>query len=115
VVVADLVLSPEEGCAYDKMERLRDPSHVRVLSNIELGKLMASAELLDFRWDGYLFELDLDSLLQGSFPQSGDANAIREVFERDIGLNRLGIGVHRRDGEIWFAYPIAIVSARKSW
>jgi SAM-dependent methyltransferase len=113
VVVADIVLPPEEGRAYDSMERLRDPSHVRVLSNAELGNSMASAGLIDIRWDGYLFELDLDSLLKASFPQSGDASHVSDLIEHDIGMNRLGIGVHRRDGEIWFGYPIAIITARK--
>jgi SAM-dependent methyltransferase len=113
VVVADLVLPPEQARTYDSIERLRDPSHVRVLSNIELGNLMARVGLLEVRWAGYLFELDLNALLQGSFPQSGDANRVRDLFEQDVGVNRLGIGVHRHKGEIQFAYPIAIAAGRK--
>jgi ubiquinone/menaquinone biosynthesis C-methylase UbiE len=113
VVVVDLVLPPENGDAYDSMERLRDTSHVRVLSNVEMGGLMARVGLLDVRWAGYLFELELGVLLQGSFPRPGDAQRVRDLFEQDVGANRLGIGVHRRGGDIRFAYPIAIAAGRK--
>lgn len=113
VVVADLVLPSEQGRVYDTVERLRDPSHVRVLSNIELGDLMAGVGLIEVRWTGYLFELELNTLLQGSFPHPGDANRVRDLFEQDVEVNRLGIGVHRRDSEIRFAYPIAIAAGRK--
>jgi ubiquinone/menaquinone biosynthesis C-methylase UbiE len=117
VVVADLVLPPEHGRAYDCMERLRDPSHVRVLSNAEVGELMARVGLVNMRWAGYLFELQLSTLLRGSFPRPGDADRVREMFEQDVGANRLGIGVHQSDGEIRFAYRVtmivvAVVNAR---
>jgi ubiquinone/menaquinone biosynthesis C-methylase UbiE len=113
VVVADLVLPPEYGRAYDCMEKLRDPSHVRVLSNAEVGKLMSRVGLVDLRWAGYLFELELSTLLRASFPHPGDADRVREMFEQDVGLNQLGIGVHRSGGEIRFAYPIVVVAGRK--
>jgi SAM-dependent methyltransferase len=113
VVVADLVLPPGKASAYDAMEKLRDPSHVRVLSNAELAELMAKVGLVELRWAGYLFELDLETLLRGSFPEHGGAERVRELFERDIGPNRLGIHVRRVNGEIRFAYPIVIVAGRK--
>jgi len=113
VVVADLVLPAEQGRAYDRVERLRDPSHVGVLSNAEVAKLMTDLGLVDLRWTGYLFELELNALLQGSFPRPGDADRVRDLFEHDIGANCLGVGVHRREGGIWLAYPIAIAAGRK--
>jgi ubiquinone/menaquinone biosynthesis C-methylase UbiE len=113
VVVADLVLPDEQGRAYDRMERLRDPSHLRVLSNIELGKVMTSVGLREVRWAGYLFRLDLSTLLRGSFQPPADLARVQERFEQDIGNNRLGIGVHRHLGAIWFSYPIAVAVGLK--
>lgn len=113
VVVADLVLPPEKSRAYDSMERLRDPSHVRVLSNDELGELMARVGLFDVSRGGYLFELDLRTLLSGSFPEPGNVQQVQELFEQDVGVDRLGIGVHRCGGDIRFAYPIAVAAGRK--
>ena len=113
VAIADLVLPVEKAREYDSMERLRDPSHVRVLSSAELGELMARVGLSTVRWGGYLFELDLSTLLKGSFPNPGDAQRVRELFEQDAGVDRLGIGIHRCGEDIRFAYPIAIAVGRK--
>ena len=114
VVVADLVLPPEKVAAYDGMERLRDPSHVRVLTEVELGGLLTSVGLVDLRWSGYLFELELEALLQASFPQSGDASRVRGLIEADVGVDNLGIGARRIGGAVRFAYPIAVVAGIKS-
>jgi SAM-dependent methyltransferase len=113
VAVADLVLSPEKGAAYDRMERLRDPSHVRVLSDAELDGLLTAAGLVNLRWTGYVFELELESLLQASFPRPGDAERVRELIEADVGVDALGIGAQRSGGAVRIAYPIAVVVGTK--
>jgi len=109
VVVADLVLSPEKVAAYDHMERLRDPSHVRVLTEAELCEVMTAAGLVDLRRAGYLFELELGALLSASFPQPGEATRVRQLIEADVGVDGLGIGARQCDGTVRIAYPIAVV------
>jgi ubiquinone/menaquinone biosynthesis C-methylase UbiE len=113
VAVADLVLPPEKVAAYDRMERLRDPSHVHVLTEAELRGLMTAVGLVDLRWAGYLFELELEALLQASFPRLGDASRVRELIDVDVGVDDLGIGAQRFSGGVRFAYPIAVVVATK--
>jgi SAM-dependent methyltransferase len=113
VVVTDLVLPTEKVAAYDHMERLRDPSHVRVLTEGELQGLLTAAGLVDLRWSGYLFELELEALLEASFPLSGDASRVRALIEADVGVNDLGIDAHRVGGTIRVAYPIVVVVATK--
>ncbi|HLW67694.1 MAG TPA: class I SAM-dependent methyltransferase [Gemmataceae bacterium] len=113
IAVADLVLPAEKGPAYDQMERLRDPSHVRVLTEAELRGLLAEVGLVDLRRAGYLFELELEALLQASFPRPGDADRVRELIEADVGVDKLGIGAHRRGGTVRIAYPITIVVGTK--
>src|SRR5262245_38320508 len=113
VVVADLVLPPEQAVAYDRMERIRDPSHVRVLSEPELARLITNCGLSGLRWAGYLFEISLDQLLEASFPGPGGKERVREMIEGDVGTNALGIGAHRVGGGVRFAYPIAVVTATK--
>lgn len=108
VAVADLVLPPDKAAAYDGMERLRDPSHVRVLAEAELRELLTAAGLGDLRRTGYLFELEAEALLQASFPRPGDADRVRERIEADVGVDELGIGAHRVAGAVRIAYPIAI-------
>ena len=114
VVVADLVLPPEKVAAYDRMERLRDPSHVRVLTEAELRGLLTAVGLVDLRWSGYLFELELGALLQASFPRSGDAGRVRALIEADVGVDDLGIGARQVGGEVRFAYPVVIVAGIKT-
>jgi ubiquinone/menaquinone biosynthesis C-methylase UbiE len=113
VAVADLVLPPEKVPAYDRMERLRDPSHVRVLTEAELRGLLRAIGLVDLRWAGYLFELELEALLQASFPRPGDADRVRDLIEADVGVDELGIGAHRLGGTVRIAYPITVVVGRK--
>jgi ubiquinone/menaquinone biosynthesis C-methylase UbiE len=114
VAVADIVLPPEKVAAYDQMERLRDPSHVQVLTAAELHGLMAAAGLVDLRWAGYFFDLELEALLQASFPRPGNEHRVREWIEADVGVDALGIGARYCDGVVRIAYPIAVVVGTKS-
>ena len=52
-------------------------------------------------------------MLQRSFPNSGDADTIRRKFAEDLKVDRLGVGAHRREGTIHYAYPIAVVVGQK--
>jgi len=55
--------------------------------------------------------LDLEGLLSRSFPDPGDADEIRALFERSLAADGLGVGARRRDGRIHFAYPVAVLAA----
>ena len=110
VVVVDVFTSsPEQAEEYNRMEKLRDPSHVRALALEELTGLVTQAGLRDVCTQLYKHEVELEQVLQRSFPNPGDANRIRQMFVKDISINRLGVGAHRREGNIHYAYPIAVV------
>jgi ubiquinone/menaquinone biosynthesis C-methylase UbiE len=113
VAVADLVLPAEKVAAYDHMERLRDPSHVAVLTEAELRRLLTAAGLVDLRCAGYFFELELGALLEASFPRPEDMIRVRELIEADAGVDDLGIGAHRSGEAVRIAYPIAVVVGAK--
>ncbi len=91
------------------MEKLRDPSHVRALSLEELTDLFHDAGLLAVKTAFYKMEMALEVLLARSFPNPGDADRIRRTFEDDISVDRLGVGAHRKDGAIHFAFPIVVI------
>ena len=114
VCVTDVfVSSPEQGAAYDELETLRDPSHVRGLSLGELTGLFDSAGLTELRTAFYKVEMEVETILAASFPNPGDADKVRRLFEADLDTNRLGLGATRRAGKIVYAYPIAVVAGRK--
>ena len=113
IAIADLMLPAEKRAAYDGMEKRRDPSHVSVLTEQEVHRLLTDVGLIDLHWAGYLFDLTLEQLLQASFPMPGDKERVRDMFEADVGVDSLGIGIHQCDEGIRFAYPITIVVGTK--
>jgi ubiquinone/menaquinone biosynthesis C-methylase UbiE len=114
VAVVDVFTSsPAQAEAFNHMEKLRDRSHVRALSLEELTALFCEAGLQNITTQLYKHEFGLEPVLKGSFPNPGDADRIRRLFVDDLGLDRLGLGVHRRDEGIYFAYPIIILVGHK--
>ena len=106
------VTSPEQAEAFNRMEKLRDPSHVRALSLRELTELFQEVQLGDVRTEFYKHGFELEQVLQASFPNPGDADRVRQLFQDDLDTNRLGLEACRKDGQIHFAYPIVILVGR---
>jgi SAM-dependent methyltransferase len=114
IAIADMVLPAAKAAAYDRMERLRDPSHVRTLAREELGAAAVAAGLRELRWADYAFSSDLERLMRASFPEPGSADRVRAMFEADVGVDRMGLGLKRTDDVITLIYPVAIVAGVKS-
>jgi ubiquinone/menaquinone biosynthesis C-methylase UbiE len=114
VVVVDVYTSgPEQAAAYNHVERLRDPSHVRALGLEELAGLLHDAGLEDITKRLYKLDVDLERLLASSFPGPGSVDEIRRIFADDLGEDRLGVGARREGDEIRFAFPTAILVGRR--
>lgn len=113
VAVIDVFTSsPEQAEVYNRVEKLRDPSHVRALSLEELTGLCHDAGLRYLRTAFFKMEMELEALLAASFPNPGDADRIRQTFADDLGVDRLGLGATRKDGTIYFAFPIVVLVGR---
>lgn len=114
VVVVDVYsVSLEQAEAYDHVEKLRDPSHVRALGLDEFEGLFEAAGLESTTITFDKLGVDLEELLAASFPNPGDADEIRRIFTQDLGVDRLGVGAHPVDGRIRFSFPLVILAARK--
>jgi hypothetical protein len=57
-------------------------------------------------------EMDLERLLQSSFPNSGDKDKIRQLFIEDVQNNILGVNSHYIGTEIHFTYPTSMIIAQ---
>ena len=113
VMLIDAAPPPEKADAFNRMEKLRDPSHARAMPLAELTGLFAKAGLPTPRTSFYRLEAEVEGLLQRSFPNPGDDAKIREMFRASLDDDRLGVGA-RRDGDtIRFAYPVAVLVADK--
>lgn len=114
VVIVDVYTrGPEQAEAYNRVERLRDPSHVRALDVEELAGLFRDAGLRDVSTAFYKLEVGLETLLASSFPEPGDAEEIRRIFAEDLGKDRLGVGAYLDDGQVRFSFPTVVLAGRK--
>ncbi len=116
VMVIDVQASsdPAKADEFNRMERLRDPSHVRAMPLTELQQLFALAGLPAPRVTAYELRDELENLLARSFPNPGDEQQIRELFAASTYDDRLGIPVQREDNRIHYAYPVSVLAARRN-
>ncbi|TYQ27763.1 methyltransferase domain-containing protein [Pseudanabaena sp. UWO311] len=113
VLIADVALPQEKVEAYDRLEKLRDPSHTHALTLEEFSQLFANTNLQNVSWKFYKVELELEQQLAASFPNLGDKERIRQIFREDIGIDNLGIGAHYQGNAIHYAVPIAAIVGEK--
>ena len=106
---------PEKAAAWNKLELLRDPSHVRCLSLSELRALLQSAGLTAPREGFYEMRDIVRNLLSRSFPNPGDDVKITAMFDKHVDDGSLGLPPAHRDGQdIHYAYPVAVLSGQVS-
>ena len=82
-MVADVVLPPEKAGAYNRMERLRDPSHPLVLSYPEMAEIIGASGLTNLQ-TGRLGRDGVGKAAERLVSNPGDANRIRRLFEAEF-------------------------------
>jgi SAM-dependent methyltransferase len=119
VVVVDTFGSPDplRAAEFNRLEKLRDPSHVRCLALAELKGLFRDAGLGEPRERFSELRDTVDNLLARSFPNPGDDQKIFELFAASLDDDRLGIPLRRANSDgsapIEYAYPVAILAAER--
>jgi ubiquinone/menaquinone biosynthesis C-methylase UbiE len=115
VLVADMHTSTDsaKGAEFNRMELLRDPSHVRALPLAELKALFPAAGLPEASVAFYELRDELENLLGRSFPNPGDDDKIREIFRTSARDDRLGIPIRLEGRQINYAYPVAVLAATR--
>lgn len=111
VVVTDSSPTAAKADAFNALERLRDPSHVRALPVEELRALFIEAGLGEPRVGNYRLEGDLEDLLRHSFPNDGDEARVRRKFEDSLEDDALDMATRRENGKIFYGFPGAILAA----
>jgi ubiquinone/menaquinone biosynthesis C-methylase UbiE len=113
IVVVDMYCSedPAKAAQWNRLEKLRDPSHVRCLPLSELKAQFARVGLPAPEAAFYDLRDTVKALLGRSFPNPGDGARVTEMFERSLEDDSLGIEVERKDNELRYAYPTAILSS----
>ncbi len=116
IVVVDTIASadPAKAAAFNRLEKLRDPSHVRALPLAELQDLFRTPGLGEPEIKFSELRDEVKNLLARSFPNPGDEAKITEMFAASVVDDCLGIPVHRDRDRLEYAYPIAILAARRN-
>ncbi len=116
VVVVDTCASedPAKAAEFNRLEKLRDPSHARNLTLTELKGFFRTVGLPEPRTTFYELRGEVRSLLARSFPNPGDDVKIIEMFRASAADDRLGIPVRLEDDKIHYAYPVTILAAQRS-
>jgi len=114
VMVVDSAPAAAKAAAFNRMETLRDPSHVRSLPVVEHVELFRRVGLPEPRVTHYRREGDLEGLIARSFPRPGDADRIRGIFADSLADDTLDMQVRREGDRIVFGgYPVAVLAARR--
>lgn len=114
IVVCDAYTSddPARADAFNRMERLRDPSTVRFHRLGELERIFQQAGLTPTR-HFYRVPFEMNTLLKASFPNEGEAGLVRDMIEQSVKDDSLGTGTRQNDGQIIFDYSVVILAAEK--
>jgi SAM-dependent methyltransferase len=113
LALVDIITTPDKATVFNDMERLLEPSTVRVLTHEEFGQLAIGAGLRNLRQRFYLMEMELETLFSESLPKPEDVPRVRQILMDDLDRNALGINVHRKGNEIHVAYPVTIIVGTK--
>jgi ubiquinone/menaquinone biosynthesis C-methylase UbiE len=104
---------PAKAAAFNRLEKLRDPSHSRCLTLAELRGLFGAVGLPEPTETFYELRGDVSGLLARSFPNPGDDVKIIEMFRASAADDRLGIPVRLDGDKIHYAYPVAILAVTR--
>ena len=113
VMVIDTAPAPDKAAAFNRVEVLRDPSHVRARPLAEHLGLFAAAGLPSPRQTSCRLQTDLEGLLSRSFPGPGDADRIRTIYEASLADDALDMATRRSGDALHLSFPVAVLAARR--
>lgn len=114
VAVMDTIASddPSKAEMFNRMEKLRDPSHAEALTHLAMLYCFQQAGLPAPTITPYEMTVELEGLLKASFPEDGNREVIREMIVTSLENDALGVDTYTKDGRVYFSYPIAILVAK---
>ena len=116
LVVKDLVAStdPEVAVRQDHVERLRDPSHVRMPPRGSVAAWMRDRGLEVTAVAEREIDRPVEQWLAQSVTDADAAAQVRAAFEADLAGGRTtGLRPHRVDGALWFHQTWEVTVARR--
>jgi ubiquinone/menaquinone biosynthesis C-methylase UbiE len=112
IAVNDLGPDPQSADTFNRIERLKDPSHVRALTPTQLRALGKQIGLVEkASHSQFTPDIALETILATAFPNPGDLDKVRAAYHADAhsGQNALGLKARFVDGQIMIQYPMSFV------
>jgi ubiquinone/menaquinone biosynthesis C-methylase UbiE len=117
IVIIDVTPELTKVDEYNRVEKLRDPSHVKAFTFKELTNLMYESGLVNLETKCQNLEMELDKLLEASFPPHGNKEKIQHLFKEDLKKDTLGmksfLKEDNKDNKIHFYFPISMLLGYK--
>ncbi|CAN5552343.1 class I SAM-dependent methyltransferase [soil metagenome] len=106
IIVVDVTPEPAGRSAYDRFERLRDPSHTSALTFDELTTLgrphgLSHPEIITFG-----VPMDVAALLDSSFPTEVSREHLMALLAADLDRDDLSFKVRRESETLRLTFPI---------
>jgi SAM-dependent methyltransferase len=114
IAVMDTIASddPRKAEAFNRMEKRRDPSHAEALTLAAMLECFQQAQLPAPAITPYQMTVEMEGLLNASFPEDENREVVREMIVTSIENDAMGVDTNTRDGRVYFSYPIAILVAK---
>jgi ubiquinone/menaquinone biosynthesis C-methylase UbiE len=105
---------PEKAAAFNRIERHRDPSTVEFRTLGWHLALFKAAGLPAPTTHFYQVPAERERLIAASFPANDDRALLRRMIDESVEGDRMGLAACRERDTVKFAYPAAILAAKKS-
>ncbi|HVP44810.1 MAG TPA: methyltransferase domain-containing protein [Terriglobales bacterium] len=117
IAVTDIISTdvPAVAAEHNRLERLRDPSHVRALTRRELEHLFTDAGLTILRSDARDLVAEVDEWLALTQPAADAVREIRSALEHELqGGPPTGMRPSMRDGRLMYVQSAVALVAQPS-
>jgi ubiquinone/menaquinone biosynthesis C-methylase UbiE len=117
IAINDLSPASDKAEAFNRVEKLRDPSHVRALTSAELRALGQQSGLIEVAVSSYhTAGIALEAVLATSFPMPGDLEKVRALYRADAqgNVDTLGLRAEFSADQITIQYPMTLIVWRRS-
>ena len=113
VVIMDIISSEDDNRReyHNKMERLRDTSHVKQYSYSEMEQMFRESGLKVVEAEMWEYAWEMEEWLTIASPVEVNASEIRKMMSESVDGDKSGLSVEVRDGVVYFKYTAAIVLA----
>lgn len=115
VLLCDAIASddPAKAAAFNRMERLRDPSTAEFLTLATLHTLFAGAGFAKPEARFFQVPAEREQMVTRSFPAGDDYDGLRRMIDASVAGDAMGVAARRGGGTVLFAYPSVILVAAK--